>query len=144
MLRACGCVAGAILVAALGAGGSVASITWTTSACTVDNIGASVTMQGWGAQQACSDVNSGLFNVLGDAGNFFHAATRLGPTSGGGATYAVHNCDGWNGNIHYSVAHEGLTQNPIVWATGDARASYWCRHLPKTNAFNLPFRLPGT
>ena len=145
-LKGIGCLIGAFAVLVL-AGAGVGAVTWNSDTCTVDTIGASITLQGWGSNQACQDL---LHSKLSDAVNILHSLGGVGGLMSGvpgvgdllsgsslGSPYSVQNCTGWDKYIHYTVAHESFTQNPLRWATGDLVAHHYCSITPSTQPFGL-------
>jgi hypothetical protein len=145
-LKGLGCLI-AVFALLLVGGAGVGAVTWNSDTCTVDTIGASITLEGWGSNQACQDI---LHSKLSDAVNILHFVGGVGGliegipgvgsimgSSGLGSPYSVQNCTGWDKDIHYTVAHEGFTQNPFRWATGDLVAHHYCSITPSTQPFGL-------
>jgi hypothetical protein len=137
----------AVLAILVVGGVGVGAVTWNTDTCTVDTIGASMTFQGWGSNQACQDL---LQSKLSDAVNIVHFVGGVAGFANGipgvgdilsgsslGSPYGVQNCTGWDKYIHYTVAHESFSQNPIHWATGDLVAHHYCSIMPNTQPFGL-------
>ena len=52
-LKGFGCLIGVLAILVAG-GAGVGAVTWTSDTCTVDTIGASITMQGWGSNSGMS------------------------------------------------------------------------------------------
>ena len=139
MVRVCfkaiGCLASVLLLlVAIGAG--IGAVAWYSDTCTVDTNGASLTLEGWWATNACQDIIDSKTN---DVMRILHwVSGGLVGDSTMGNPYSVENCEGWDGPVHYIVSHESFTENPIQWAEGDIEGHIYCSRMPNTKPFYLP------